>query len=218
MAMSDRSRALLLLACVAAGGAVLVAGSYELSRDRIAENQRQQLITLLNSVFPADLHDNDLSRARIQLDGAELLGTTAPVDAFLARRGAAVAGVLLSVVAPDGYNGPIRLLVGILPDGSVTGVRVVSHRETPGLGDGIELTRSDWIRQFEGRRLEADAALDWNVRLEGGAFDALTGATVTPRAVIHAVRDALRYFDEHRAALLSMPPPESTTEVTTAEP
>jgi electron transport complex protein RnfG len=218
MAMSDRPRALLLLACVAAGGAALVAGSYELSRERIEENQRQQLISSLNSVFPAELHDNDLSRARIQLDGAELLGTLTPIDAFLARRGAAVVGVLLSVVAPDGYNGPIRLLIGILPDGTVTGVRVVSHRETPGLGDGIDLAKSDWVLQFDGRRLDATATLDWNVRLESGDFDALTGATVTPRAVIHAVRDALRYFDEQRTALLSIPPPESTTEVTTAEP
>ena len=216
--MPERWRALLLIAGVAALGAALVAGSYEISRERIAENERQQLVTSLSSVFPPEFHDNDLSRERIQLEGSELLGSEAPVDAFVARRGDAITGLLLSVVAPDGYNGPIRLLVGVLPDGTVTGVRVVSHRETPGLGDGIDSTRSDWIRQFDGRQLDAPPNASWNVSAQGGDFDALTGATITPRAIIHAVRDALRYFDEHRASLLSIPAPETTGEPTTREP
>jgi electron transport complex protein RnfG len=201
MAVADRSRALGVILAVAVASALLVTGSHEFSRERILENQRQQLLATLNAVFPAAEHDNDLSRARFPLQDRELLGSSAPLDAFIAVRDGSLAGAVLTVIAPDGYNGPIRILLGIRSDGSVTGVRVLGHRETPGLGDGIEITRSNWVRQFEGRGLGAPPEPEWAVVADGGRFDALTGATVTPRAVIRAVRNALRFFERHRDTL-----------------
>ena len=114
-------------------------------------------------------------------------------------------------VAPDGYAGAIRLLVAVAPDGRLLGVRVLSHKETPGLGDAIDSRRSGWIGAFAGRSLEDPREDRWKVRKDGGDFDQLTGATVTPRAVVRAVRNALVYFDRHRDALLAQPaePPAS---------
>ncbi|MDW8479867.1 MAG: RnfABCDGE type electron transport complex subunit G [Xanthomonadales bacterium] len=113
----------------------------------------------------------------------------------------------LETVAPDGYSGPIALLVGVDREGRVLGVRVTAHRETPGLGDGIESRRGDWILQFAGRSLGEPAPERWRVRREGGDFDALVGATVTSRAVIGAVERALRLVGEHGEALYGEPPP-----------
>src|SRR5690606_17602561 len=111
--------------------------------------------------------------------------------------------VILVPTAPDGYNAPIRLLVGLSPEGVLTGVRVVSHRETPGLGDAIDLRKSRWILQFDGKRLDDPPAELWAVEKEGGVFDGLTGATVTSRAVIRAVHNALVYFERHREELFA---------------
>src|SRR5690606_19926340 len=97
----------------------------------------------------------------------------------------------------------IRLLVGISADGILTGVRVLSHRETPGLGDPIELRKSPWILQFDGKRLDDPPEALWAVEKDGGIFDGLTGATVTPRAVVRAVRNTLLYFERHRDELFA---------------
>jgi electron transport complex protein RnfG len=105
---------------------------------------------------------------------------------------------VFSVVARGGYAGDIELLVGVRADGRVAGVRVVEHHETPGLGDGIEADKSDWIRGFDGRSLGDPPREDWAVRRDGGDFDQFTGATITPRAVVEAVRDTLIYFEDHR--------------------
>ena len=112
--------------------------------------------------------------------------------------------LVMATTAPDGYSGSIRLLVGINIDGSLSGVRVVAHRETPGLGDAIDEDRSDWIRIFDGKSLQDPPEERWAVRKDGGAFDQLTGATVTPRAVVKAVRQALLYYREHQQALFSV--------------
>ena len=129
-----------------------------------------------------------------------------PARAYPARIGGETRAVVLEVVAPDGYSGEIRLLVGIHADGRVAGVRVTAHKETPGLGDYIEATRGPWIRQFDGRSLDDPPTEQWRVKKDGGRFDYLAGATVTPRAVVKAVRRALEYFAAHRAELLEVAP------------
>ncbi len=194
---------LLMVGLVAAGAALLVTTSHELSHERIAENQRLRLQRHLHTVLPAALHDNDLSATRLQVVDRERLGTTSPTDVYVAiLHGEAVAAVINSV-APDGYNAPIHLLVGILADGTISGVHVLEHRETPGLGDPIEAEKSDWIRQFEATSLTNPAGADWAVARDGGAFDGLTGATVTPRAVIRAVHNTLLYFEQHRDTIFA---------------
>jgi len=121
--------------------------------------------------------------------------------------GAPVAA-LFAVTARDGYSGPIRILVGVGIDGAVTGVRIVEHRETPGLGDRIDQSRSDWVYQFDGRLLGNPVVARWLLEVDGGEFDQLTGASVTPRAVIKAIRDTLIYFDAHRDEIFTLPASE----------
>jgi Na+-translocating ferredoxin:NAD+ oxidoreductase subunit G len=196
-------RTLLLVGVVASAAALLVTTSHEVSHERIAENQRVRLQSNLNTVLPTELHDNDLSATRLQVTDRERLGSAEPVDVYIATmRGVPVAALFASI-APDGYNAPIRLLIGVFADGSVSGVRVLSHRETPGLGDPIEIEKSDWITRFDGRTLDDPARELWAVRRDEGEFDALTGATVTSRAVVRAVRNTLIFFEENRDELFA---------------
>jgi electron transport complex protein RnfG len=208
-ARRELPRRMLIAAAILAGfavaGAGLVAVTADATRERIAANERAYLLRSLNDVVPASAYDNDLFTDTIEVRDPELLGTEEPVTAYRARRGGRPVAVVLNVVAPDGYSGPIRLIVGIDADGALTGVRVVSHRETPGLGDDIEVERSDWILGFDGKRLDSLAPKEWAVKRDGGHFDQFTGATVTPRAVVKAVHNALIYFGANRERLLGRP-------------
>ncbi|HEX6928013.1 MAG TPA: RnfABCDGE type electron transport complex subunit G, partial [Gammaproteobacteria bacterium] len=134
----------------------------------------------------------------ITVTNPELLGTPVPVTVYRAYKDGEPVAALFTSVAPDGYSGPIYLLVGIHADGRIAGVRVLGHKETPGLGDPIEIERSDWITGFDGRSLGDPPPQQWDVERYGGVFDQFTGATITPRAVVRAVRNTLLYFERHR--------------------
>jgi electron transport complex protein RnfG len=204
-----RSAALLATAAVFAFG--LVALVHEATREEIAAAAHRRELARFADVLQGQPFDNDLLADRIEVRDVELLGTGEPVPAYRARlRGVPVA-VVLAPVAPDGYAGSIGLLVAIAPDGRVLGVRVTRHRETPGLGDLFETRKSDWIRGFDGRSLGEPPRSRWTVRKDGGDFDQFTGATVTPRAIVNAVADALEYFERHRAELLAPPAAPPTT-------
>ena len=193
---------LLLFAVVCAA---LLAGAYLATRPAIEHSEQAEKRALLIQVLPPGGFDNDLVQAARALPVDRLLGLKRPGQAYVARRGATAVAVVLEAVAPDGYAGEIRLLVGITADGALTGVRVTAHKETPGLGDYIEVAKNDWILQFDGKRLDAPATEGWKVRKDGGQFDAYAGATITPRAVVKAVHSALRYFAAHRDTLLAAP-------------
>ena len=209
MSTDPRWRGLAALASVAAVAAAAVALTWQFTAPRIAENERLHEQRTLVEVLPGVDFDNLLLDARVELDAAELLGEPG-TSAWLARRDRDTVALVLRVSAPDGYNGRIRLLLGLSADGEVLGVRTVSHRETPGLGDAIEHERSDWIHQFDGRSLRDPAAGGWAVNRDGGQFDAISGATVTARAVVRAIRNALLYFDANREELLrAEPAPDS---------
>ena len=204
--MTQRSPAasLLLVALVASLSAVLVTGSWEFSRDRIAANQRARLLASLSSVLDPSLLDRDLDPVLISASDPELLGSAAPVDVFVPVDGTNPLAAIFASIAPDGYNAPIALLIGIdIASGSITGVRVVDHRETPGLGDLIEIEKSNWILQFDGKRIDDPPAEAWAVSRDDGQFDSITGATVTPRAVVKAVHNTLIYFEANRDRLIS---------------
>ncbi len=109
--------------------------------------------------------------------------------------------VVLKFNAVNGYNGNITLLAGINSDGSLRGVRIISHKETPGLGDAIEIEKSDWALDFSGKSLSNPEPDQWAVKRDGGEFDQFTGATITPRAVVDAVRLALEYFEANHEYL-----------------
>ena len=195
---------ILLVGLIAAASAVLVTTSWQFSAGRIAANERARLIASLSSVLDPVLLERDLDPVLLSVTDEVLLGTDEPVDVFVPVDGTTPLAAIFASVAPHGYNAPIHLLIGIsIPTSRITGVRVVSHRETPGLGDLIDIAKSRWILQFDGKAVNDPPASDWAVRQEDGAFDAITGATVTPRAVIAAVHDTLLYFEAHRDELIA---------------
>ncbi len=191
-------RTLLLVGIVAACAALLVSASYDFSKERIAANERARLLARLDSVLDPGLRGRDLATARFTVTNRELLGTDAPVDVFVATDAGRPVAVIFASVAPDGYNAPIALLIGMSSAGVVSGVRAVSHRETPGLGDEIDTAQSDWIKQFDGTSLTMPELTTWAVDKDDGHFDSITGATVTSRAVVKAVKNTLLYFKQNR--------------------
>jgi electron transport complex protein RnfG len=191
-------RTLLLVGIVAAAAAFMVSASHEFSKERIAANERARLIASLNSVLDPTLRSHDLSTVRLNVTDRELLGTGEPVDVFVAMDAGTPAAVVFASVAPHGYNAPIRMLIGVSPAGALTGVRVVRHRETPGLGDAIDADKSKWILQFSGLSLAMPPLPQWAVDKDDGQFDTITGATVTSRAVVQGVKNTLLYFEQHR--------------------
>ncbi len=197
------SKAVLVLGLFALVGTTVVALTNHVTRDRIVQNQREYLLRGLNELIPQDRYDNDLFTDLITVIDEELLGTSDPVNVYRARNNGSPVAAILGPVAPNGYSGPIGLLIAINYDGGLVGVRVSSHKETPGLGDKIDSKKSDWIFSFEGLRIGNPPAVQWTVKKEGGYFDQFTGATVTPRAVVIAVYNALRYFDDNRELVFS---------------
>ena len=194
--------ALLAVATVSFG---LIALVHEATRDEIAAAAQARRLTRFTDVLQGREFDNDLLADTVPIRDEELLGTRDTLTAWRARHDGQPVAVVLEAIAPDGYAGAIRLLVGVAPDGRALGVRVLEHRETPGLGDAIETRKSDWIDRFAGHSLQDPAPAGWRVRKDGGQFDQFTGATITPRAVVGAVANALRYFERHRDELLAPP-------------
>ncbi|MBL8200427.1 MAG: RnfABCDGE type electron transport complex subunit G [Chromatiales bacterium] len=174
--------------------ALLVGGAWRYARQDIADNADRQALAELSAVLPASLYDNEPHRDVVQLD----TGGGQPLPVYRARRNGIPAGAVLTVIAPDGYVGPVRLLVGISADGRVLGVRVSAHTETPGIGAAIAATSPDWLGTFAGRSLADPPASRWTVRSDGGDFDAIAGATVSSRAVVGGVRRAMQYFATHQ--------------------
>ena len=186
-------------------GTAMLAFTHGRTEPVITRGQQAEKLALLSQVLPATLYDNDLLASQQSVPPDDLLGTRQPSALWLARRGGVFSGVVLEAVAPDGYSGDIALLIGIDANGSVTGVRVTAHRETPGLGDYIDHAKSAWVDQFVGKSLTHPEPKHWKVAKDGGTFDARAGATITPRAVIKAVKSALDYFARHRAAFAAPP-------------
>jgi Na+-translocating ferredoxin:NAD+ oxidoreductase subunit G len=191
-------RAATLLSFFAVLGGGLVAFSFELTHEQIKANERAALVRTLNSLIPHEKYDNDLLEDSLALQNEMLLGTDKPVIIYRARKAGKPIAAVLTPEAPDGYNGRIRLLVGIDYEGTLMGVRVLSHRETPGLGDQIEIRKSNWILGFNGHSLNNPKKAGWNVKKDGGVFDQFTGATITPRAVIKAVHKTLVFYQQNQ--------------------
>ena len=181
----------------AVGGTTLVALTEYSTGSAIAENERQLLLRNLYALLPREKLDNDIATDTLQLPATPLLGTDSTSLAYRARLGGEPVAVVFNSIAPNGYSGSIHLLVGVYVDGSLAGVRVVKHSETPGLGDAIDSRKSDWIRGFDGKSLTNPAANGWQVKRDGGEFDQLTGATITPRAVVRAVHNTLLYYRDN---------------------
>jgi electron transport complex protein RnfG len=190
-----------ILAAFAIGASSVVVFTEQATRQKILDNERQTLLNAINILIPQQQYNNDILADTIEIAAKQQLVTTKPSTVYRARRdGQAIAAVFTSI-APDGYNGKIKLLVGVYKNGDLAGVRVISHKETPGLGDKIDDRKSAWIKDFTGLSLNNPEIEQWHVKKDGGHFDQFTGATITPRAVIKAVKNALLYFKAHRDEL-----------------
>ncbi|MEN8107991.1 MAG: electron transport complex subunit RsxG [Pseudomonadota bacterium] len=200
----------------AAVGALLVAMTFEGTREQIAANEREALLRKLHVLIDPGHHDNAIFEDTIQVHDEQLLGSSDPITVYRARKAGEPVALVITAVAPDGYSGTIKLLVGINLDGSLAGVRTLAHRETPGLGDKIETERSDWILGFTSKSLDNPPIAAWRVKRDGGAFDQLTGATITPRAVVKAVRNSLIYYRDNRKELFA--DSEDNTQTQTSSP
>ncbi|MCL4720552.1 MAG: RnfABCDGE type electron transport complex subunit G [Gammaproteobacteria bacterium] len=187
-------RAVASLAAFAAVAGLAVGITRDLTRERIAANEAARVLAELTAVLPPGLYDNEPHRdIRLLATGG---GEALPV--YRARLGGEPSAAVLTVVAADGYVGPIHMLVGITADGRILGVRVTRHAETPGIGDAIDARRSDWIGRLTGRSLSDPAPERWRLSRDGGDFDAIAGATISSRAVVNASREALVFMATHR--------------------
>ena len=200
-AIKKNGLVLAIFACASTG---LVAVTHYLTKDQIKQQEQAQLLSVLNQVIPHDLHDNELFSACTLVE-AEELGTEQAMPAYIATLNGEPSAIAIEAIAPDGYNGAIKVIVGMKIDGTILGTRVLSHRETPGLGDKIDLRVSDWILSFAGKQVTESNLDRWKVRKDGGDFDQFTGATITPRAVVKSVKQAVLYVNQNNQALLAQP-------------
>jgi electron transport complex protein RnfG len=195
-------RTSLILLLFALIGTALMAYTYRHTEPIIEKSRQEEKLRLINQVLPRQLYDNNLLSTYRELPPDDLLGTRKSSGMWLATKAGQPVAVVLEAIAPEGYGGDIDLLIGIDANNTLTGVRVVQHKETPGLGDYIQLSKSPWILQFAGKSYNADEDSRWKVKKDGGEFDSRAGATITPRAIVKAVREALKYFQQHRDELL----------------
>jgi electron transport complex protein RnfG len=182
---------LVLIAALLTVGLVAIAN---FTRDRIARNQQAWIKQHLDTLVSPQSYDNDPLSDTLQVNSPDLLGSATPVTAYRMRKAGAPIAVAIRSIAPDGYRGPLELLVVIAPDGKLVGVRVIRHNETPGLGDAFENRDADWLTRFRGLSLSNPPQQRWTVRRDGGDFDAFTGATIMPRAIVKAVRRTLEFY------------------------
>lgn len=191
------------LAILAAVCTAAVALTYTGTRGRIAANEQAFLEQSLQPVLEGIEYDGALSDSTIVIEPPHGLPGNEPATVYRVYADGKPIAALFDVTPRDGYSGPIRLLIGIDANGVVNRARVLAHRETPGLGDQIDSDKSDWIEQFSGTSLQAPASDLWMIRRDGGEFDQITGASITPRAVVKAIKETLMYFEAHRAEIFA---------------
>jgi Na+-translocating ferredoxin:NAD+ oxidoreductase subunit G len=191
------ARLALVLTLIAAGAGLILSLVERSTREPIAEQRRQETLRALQAVLPAADNAPDSDHQTL-LIGKDKRGREVSRTFYRGRQAGQINGIAFKVVAPDGYSGNIEIMVGVTPDGTVHGVEILSHAETPGLGDKIE---ARWFKeQFAGRNLDN---ADWRVKKDGGGFDQITGATISPRAIVTAVRGGLEFFQRNRHQVLA---------------
>ena len=201
----SKNGTLLFLFAIATAG--ILAVTYTNTKDTITAAERKARQAALHEIIPTDRIDNDLVADTLEIpeDALKMLGLSNEDNhqhtVSVAKKNGRIIAIIVPTTAPDGYSGDIKMLVGIKRDGSITGVRVLSHKETPGLGDKVDLKRSDWILSFNGKSLSNPYPAKWKVNKDGGEFDQFTGATITPRAIVKQVYQALKFVQNHRLLL-----------------
>jgi Na+-translocating ferredoxin:NAD+ oxidoreductase subunit G len=174
-------------------GTAFLAKTYLITKAPIEASENAAKMKLFEQVLPTNAHDNDLLKDFIDVPAGGELNNRKATKAYVARVAGAATAVILEATARDGYSGDIKLLMAVRKDGSLGGVRVVAHKETPGLGDYIDIARDNWIKAFDNQSLNSPPSEQWKVKKDGGHFDYMAGATITPRAIVKATHKALTY-------------------------
>jgi electron transport complex protein RnfG len=203
MLLESISRNSILLGLFAVATTAVIAGTFLNTQSAIEENIRNAEKRALLEIVPRQRHDNSMLDDFMAVNDEQQLGLRSEKKLYIAKKSGDVVAVIIPATARDGYTGDIDLIVGINTDGTVAGVRILSHRETPGLGDKVDYKKSQWVDGFIGRSLLNPLKEQWAVKRDGGEFDQFTGATITPRAVTKAVKQALEYYHSHQDDFMS---------------
>lgn len=194
-----------ILAIFAIVGTALLVATHFATKDIISESEKQAKLELIRQIVPQNTFDNDIIKDAAALPAAPEIGNREPTTVYRATKEGTPVAAALEASAPDGYSGRIKFIIAIKASGEISGVRVIDHHETPGLGDYIEIAKNKWITIFDGNSLSNTLDKDWKVKKDGGKFEHNTGATVTPRALIKAVHKTLEYFRENQDKIFSLP-------------
>jgi electron transport complex protein RnfG len=198
--ISNTAMAMIIFSLIASAALITF---YFITKSPIDESDAKAKRIFLNQVIPADLYDNNLVKDTISVEPTSLLGNKRNIDIYRAKKNNQVIAVIIEAVTPDGYSGEIKTLVGIDQEDKILGVRVITHKETPGLGDYIEIDKSQWIKNFDLKSLDKISEKKWAVKKDGGDFDYISGATITPRAVIKSTYKCLLYAKENKKRLFT---------------
>lgn len=201
--LKHASKTALTLIVFAFVGTLMLVTVFKITKAPIEASEREARLMLFQQILPSSNYDNDLIKETKKIAPNTQLGNQQTSTAHIARHNGKAAGVILEAIAHDGYSGDIKLLIAIRADGSVSGVRVLAHKETPGLGDYIDVAHGNWIKLFNDESIQKSSVTQWQVKKDGGKFDYMVGATITPRAVVKAVHRALLYFEQNKAMLLA---------------
>ncbi len=185
-------------------GTAMLAYVFDITRAPIEASEKEARLALFKQILPESTYDNDLLKDGVEIAPNEQLGNRQPTVANIAKLNNKTAGVILEAIAHDGYSGDIKLLIAIRADGSISGVRVLAHKETPGLGDYIDIARGNWIKLFNDESVNKTSVEQWHVKKDGGKFDYMVGATITPRAVVKAVFKALQFYEVNKKTLFAV--------------
>ena len=187
-------------------GTSLLAYVFDITRAPIEASEKEARLALFKEILSVNVYDNDLLKEVVDIGPNDLLGNRVSTIANIAKYNHKTAGVILEAIAHDGYSGDIKLLIAIRADGSISGVRVLAHKETPGLGDYIDIAHGKWIKLFDDESVNKTPPTNWQVKKDGGKFDYMVGATITPRAVVKAVLKALQFYEMNKQALFAVTP------------
>jgi len=194
--MKDMSRLLITLTLIAAGAGLILSLVEGVTREPIKEQRRLQMLKALSAVLPEYANSPDTDVVTLE-DGVDKKGRPVQVLFYRGRDAAGeLVGTAFKVVAPDGYSGNIEVMVGLKPDQNINAIEILAHAETPGLGSKIEDAVFKDI--FKNKSLDNSV---WRVKKDGGEFDQITGATISPRAIVVAVRKGLEFYREHQAEI-----------------
>jgi len=193
-----------ILGTFCAGFGIALALTDDITKAPIKERALEDKMNSLGQVIPRSIHDNNPVTDTVRLPNPKVGGHGAPAETeiYRATKDGKIVAVAYEYMASGGYGGPIRLMLGIAPDGKLLGVRVISHKETPGLGDKIEAAKNEWITRFTGLSLGNPPAEKWKVKKDGGQFDQFSGATITPRAVVGGIRQGLEFFATNSSRMM----------------